>query len=164
MAGGLGRYFKVDPIFFRLAFAALTFFGGAGVFLYVATWIFVPAEGSESAFDRRLRGRTLTLIGAFVLAAAALSLVGALGDGGWGWGWWWGGLLGPLALIAIGGALAWAFFSDRRKQGQGVDAGWIAGRIALVIAVLAGSTVLFFGSALAAAAGGGVVVAGLVVI
>jgi phage shock protein PspC (stress-responsive transcriptional regulator) len=164
VAGGLGRYFGVDPIFFRIAFAALTFFGGAGLFLYVAAWIFVPAEGAESAFDRRLRGRTLTLIGAFVLAVAALSLIGALGDGGWGWGWWWGGLLGPLALIAIGGALAWAFFSDRRKEGRGVDAGWVASRIALVIAVLAGSTVLFVGSAFAAAAGGGAVVASLVVV
>jgi phage shock protein PspC (stress-responsive transcriptional regulator) len=166
VAGGLGRYFRVDPIFFRIGFAALAFFGGAGVFLYLAAWIFVPPEGADRPFDSRLRGRTLTLIGAFVLAIAALSLLGAIGDHG-GWGWWWGGFLGPLALIAIGGALAWAFFSDRRKEGAEaarVDAGWVAGRIALVIAVIAGSTVLFLGSALAAAAGGGAAVASLVVV
>jgi predicted membrane protein len=62
---------------------------------------------------------------------------------------------------------------DRRRAGgsgaadrgrQPVDARWVAGRIALVIAVIAGSTVLFFGSAFAAAAGGAAAVASLVVV
>jgi phage shock protein PspC (stress-responsive transcriptional regulator)/predicted membrane protein len=166
VGGGLGSYFGVDPIFFRIGFVALTFFGGAGIFLYLAAWIFVPPEGSARAFDPRLRGRALTVIGAVVLAIAALSVLGSFGDHGWGWGWgwWWGAFLGPLALIALGGALLWAYLSERRGDGDGIDAGWVVSRIALVIAVLAGSTVLFFGSALVAAAGGGAAVASLVVV
>jgi phage shock protein PspC (stress-responsive transcriptional regulator)/predicted membrane protein len=164
VAGGLGRYFGVDPIFFRIGFAALAFFGGAGFFLYLAGWIFVPAEGEAGRpLDQRQRSRVLVLAGAFALAVAALGAVGAIGDWGWGWGWWFGGFLGPLAVIAIVGALLWAALRDRRREGAGVDPAWVAGRIALVIAVLAGATVLVIGSLVVAAAGGGAAVAALVV-
>jgi phage shock protein PspC (stress-responsive transcriptional regulator) len=165
VGGGLGRYFGVDPILFRIGFVALTFFGGAGLFLYLAAWIFVPSEGEAGRpLEPRQRNRLLVLAGAFVLAIAAFAAVGAIADhGGWGWGWWFGGFLGPLAVIAIVGALAWATFRDRR-EGAGVDAAWVAGRVALVIAILAGATVLVVGGALAAAAGGGAVVAALVVL
>lgn len=33
VAGGLARYFAIDPIIVRIAFAALAVFGGVGVFL-----------------------------------------------------------------------------------------------------------------------------------
>src|SRR6185503_20377969 len=45
VAGGLGRYFRVDPIFFRIGFVALAFFGGVGFILYGALWLLVPVEG-----------------------------------------------------------------------------------------------------------------------
>jgi phage shock protein PspC (stress-responsive transcriptional regulator)/predicted membrane protein len=163
VAGGLGRYFGVDPIFFRIGFVALAVFGGIGFLLYGAAWLLVPLEGGTGRpFDRRLQGRTLTLIGAVVLAIAAIAALGQVGDhGGWGW-WWWGGFFGPLALIAIAGLLGWSLLRDRRPEGP-ADARWIAGRIAIVVAILAGSVVLFFGAALAAAAGGGLAVGALVV-
>ena len=49
VAGGLGRYFGVDPVLFRIGLVALTFFGGVGFFVYAAIWLFVPAEGSTKA-------------------------------------------------------------------------------------------------------------------
>jgi hypothetical protein len=52
---------------------------------------------------------------------------------------------------------------EERVDGRGVDAGWIVGRIALVVAIAAAAAFVFFGSALAAAAGGGAAVAALVV-
>jgi phage shock protein PspC (stress-responsive transcriptional regulator)/predicted membrane protein len=171
VAGGLGRYFRVDPIFFRIGFVALVVFGGVGVLLYGAAWLLVPLEGDTGhrMLDRPLGGRALTLIGAFVIVVAGLSFLGALGDHGWGW--WWGGFLGPLALIAVAALLFWAFVGERDRsttEGDrvrgGFDGGWVARRVALVIAVIAGSTVLFFGSALAAAAGGGAAVAALVIV
>jgi phage shock protein PspC (stress-responsive transcriptional regulator)/predicted membrane protein len=165
VGGGLGRYFGVDPIFFRIGFVALTFFGGAGLVLYGAAWLLVPLEGGTGRpFDLRLQGRTLTIVGAVVLGLAALAVLGQLG-GGWGGGWWWwGGFFGPLFFFAIGGLLLWALLRGRGQGERGADARWIASRMALVIGILAGSAVLFFGAALAAAAGGGAAVAALVVV
>jgi phage shock protein PspC (stress-responsive transcriptional regulator)/predicted membrane protein len=161
VAGGLGRYFNVDPILFRIGFVALLFFGGISAILYGAAWLFVPDEGGDSALDPRRRGRVMTFAGAVVIGFALLALLGALGN--WGWGLWWGGFIGPLALIAIGGLLVWAFLRDRRPGAEGVDGRWLVGRAALGIAILAASALLFFGSALATAAGGGVAVAAIVI-
>jgi phage shock protein PspC (stress-responsive transcriptional regulator) len=162
VAGGLGRYFNVDPIFFRIGFVALLFFGGISAILYGALWLFVPEDGGERALDPSRRGRVMTLAGAVVIGFALLALVGALGD--WGWGLWWGGFIGPLALVAIGGLLVWAFLRDRRPGTDGVDGRWLLGRAALGVAILAASALLFFGSALATAAGGGVAVAAIVIL
>jgi phage shock protein PspC (stress-responsive transcriptional regulator) len=42
VCGGLGEYFRLDPVFFRVAFLLLVFAGGTGVFLYLALWLLVP--------------------------------------------------------------------------------------------------------------------------
>lgn len=93
VAGGVARHFDVDPIIMRVAFVVLAFFGGAGLLLYFAAWLFVPEEGSE---DRPLglddRSRTVALIGVGVLA-----LLAAVGD--WAGAYWfpW-----PIAIVAVG--------------------------------------------------------------
>ncbi|MBO0770550.1 MAG: PspC domain-containing protein [Actinobacteria bacterium] len=45
VCAGLGDYFGVDPNLVRVAFAALSLFGGAGVLMYVVAWAVVPEEG-----------------------------------------------------------------------------------------------------------------------
>ncbi len=49
VATGLAEYFDVDVTFVRIGLVALTFVGGAGVPLYVAAWLLIPEEGSETA-------------------------------------------------------------------------------------------------------------------
>ncbi len=44
VCGGLGRYFGVDPVFFRLAFVVLAIGGGSGVLLYIVAWLIIPEE------------------------------------------------------------------------------------------------------------------------
>ena len=44
VAGGLGRYFDIDPIIFRIGFVILALAGGAGVLGYIAAWVLVPAD------------------------------------------------------------------------------------------------------------------------
>src|SRR5919107_3358238 len=44
VAGGLGRYFGVDPILFRIAFVVLVFAGGIGLLAYLGLLAFVPAD------------------------------------------------------------------------------------------------------------------------
>ncbi|MBU1022786.1 PspC domain-containing protein [bacterium] len=42
---GLGEYFQLDPIFFRLAFIALTLAGlGLGILFYLIAWILTPLK------------------------------------------------------------------------------------------------------------------------
>ena len=47
VAGGLARYFDVDPTFVRLAFVVLGLFNGMGVLIYFITWLVVPDETSR---------------------------------------------------------------------------------------------------------------------
>jgi phage shock protein C len=51
ISGGLGEYFDVDPIIFRLIFVVLTFVNGIGVLIYVLLWITVPRESEEADLD-----------------------------------------------------------------------------------------------------------------
>ncbi len=46
VAAGLARYFAVDVTHVRIALVALSILGGAGVPLYLAAWVLIPAEGS----------------------------------------------------------------------------------------------------------------------
>ena len=44
VAAGLGRYFDVNPLVYRIAFAALALVGGTGILLYLAAWLVIPGE------------------------------------------------------------------------------------------------------------------------
>jgi phage shock protein PspC (stress-responsive transcriptional regulator) len=57
VCGGLGEYFELDPVLFRLTFLLLLFLGGVGVLAYVALWIMVPpnSEGAPARSGMRLR-------------------------------------------------------------------------------------------------------------
>jgi len=49
VAAGLAAHFDFDVTLVRIAIVALSFFGGAGVPLYIAAWLLIPQEGSEVA-------------------------------------------------------------------------------------------------------------------
>jgi len=49
VASGVAKYFAVDVTLVRVALVALAFLGGAGVPLYLAAWVLVPEEGSNTA-------------------------------------------------------------------------------------------------------------------
>ena len=44
VCGGLARATGLESWVWRLIFAVLILFGGAGIFIYLLLWIFVPAE------------------------------------------------------------------------------------------------------------------------
>jgi len=95
VAGGLARHLDIDPLIVRVAFVVLTFFGGAGLLLYIACWLLVPEEGSDwgrVALDRRSRTVALVLVGALVLVILA------------GHTWWGSGY--PWALLIVAGIVA----------------------------------------------------------
>ncbi len=149
VAGGLGRYFDIDPIIFRIGFVVLTLAGGAGVLAYLAAWVLVPAdpEPGQAPADR---GRAATIAGAAVLALAAIVLLGH-------------GLffLAPpligLGLIAVVGVLLW------RAAGGTENPGSTAAKIGLGLLLLVVAAVGFVAVAVGSAMGGGAAIAGLVI-
>ncbi len=54
VAGGLARYFGVDTMIVRIAFAVATVFGGAGIPLYLAGLLLIPEDGSDQSIAGQL--------------------------------------------------------------------------------------------------------------
>ena len=55
IAGGLGDFFRIDPVIVRVGFIVLTFFGGVGPVLYLVSWLIVPLDDSGSILANALR-------------------------------------------------------------------------------------------------------------
>jgi phage shock protein PspC (stress-responsive transcriptional regulator) len=48
VAGGIARYLNADVTLVRVSIAALALFSGAaGVALYIAAWLLIPADGED---------------------------------------------------------------------------------------------------------------------
>lgn len=45
VCGGLGDYFNLDPVLFRILFVALALAGGSGVLIYIVLIFVIPEEG-----------------------------------------------------------------------------------------------------------------------
>ena len=54
VSGGLGRYFDLNPTFFRLGFVVLTLLGGAGILIYLAAVLVLPDEARSNRSRQRL--------------------------------------------------------------------------------------------------------------
>ena len=103
VCGGLARYLNIDPVVVRVLVAALTVVGGAGFVLYVAAWLLVPEEGSDTSIvSERLpagRGRFDARTIGFAIAGVLIVLAVA-STGPWsGWSFPW--TLLALAFIAL---------------------------------------------------------------
>ncbi|MBT8201414.1 MAG: PspC domain-containing protein [Acidimicrobiia bacterium] len=82
VARGLAAATGIDVRWVRLAFAFATIFGGAGVVLYVAGWLLMPAEGESEAIGMRLirnSGSLPTWIGFLLLLGGGMIVAGIVG-------------------------------------------------------------------------------------
>ena len=151
VAGGLGRYFGVDPILFRIAFVVLTFAGGVGVLAYIGLLAFVPADDDSRAFGER---RDANLIGAVLLGIVVLLILGPPF-------FFVGPALIPIAILIGIGVLLWRAAGGKPPSG---DPGRLVARA--VIALLIGIAAVggFAGVFVLAALGGGTTLAILAIV
>ncbi len=155
VAGGLGRYFDLDPILFRIGFVALAFLGGAGILLYLAGLLLVPSEtGPGEAPPPAANRSVLAIVGVVALLVVAWPfLIGG--------GIFVAAVLVPLSALAIAGVLVWWLVSGEGPSGEPRD---IALRAALGVGILILSGALAIGGAVAAAAGGSTIVAVILIV
>ncbi|MEA2333217.1 MAG: hypothetical protein QOH58_3355 [Thermoleophilaceae bacterium] len=155
VCGGMGRYFNIDPIFFRIGAVALAFVGGAGLLLYLAALLLMPNEGDAALVapgtQGRNRGLVITGVVVLLLVAWPFLLGGGLILAGIGI---------PLALLVGAGVLVWWLVSGEGPSGDARD---IARRSALGIGVLILCGILALAGAFAAALGPDWIVAVVVI-
>ncbi|WP_443070559.1 PspC domain-containing protein [Streptomyces sp. NHF165] len=115
VCGGLGRYFDLDPVIFRVPLAVLSVVGGLGLVFYGFAWLLIPAEGeTENEGRRLLSGR----VDGASLSAILVALVGcglflaSLGSRSV-----------PFSVLLIGAVAGAAHWSQRRRQAEAAGAG-----------------------------------------
>jgi phage shock protein PspC (stress-responsive transcriptional regulator)/FtsH-binding integral membrane protein len=109
VAAGLGEYFGLDPVLFRVLFATSAFFGGAGILAYLLAWAAIPEEGTESApidgWMGALRRRRVPI---WLVAIAAGIFLWAVA-----FSWWAPGPFVPVIAVTV---LLVIFFARRDLQ------------------------------------------------
>ena len=121
VCGGLGRYFGIDPVLFRVGAVALTVVGGVALILYAALWVLVPTDDGSGkpsgpsplrrllgGADGRLRAGRVAAVAAIILAAllaAPLLIIGAAWATASGGGAWVAGVVIAIGLVAVAGAM-----------------------------------------------------------
>ncbi len=95
VASGLGAYFDVDPVLFRIIFCVLIFAGGSAILLYVLLWIAMP-EAKTAHQKLEMHGQAPTLA-----ALKNLSKTGNKIKEGWKKTWEKRSVLGKIINLPI---------------------------------------------------------------
>ncbi|MFN2418794.1 MAG: PspC domain-containing protein [Candidatus Limnocylindria bacterium] len=79
VAAGVADYLNVDPLLIRVVFVGLVLFNGAGLFIYLAAWLFIPVEGRDvSIVEDWIRRLGVTGAAAGTVAWVLLGIAGTL--------------------------------------------------------------------------------------
>lgn len=157
IAGGLGRYFNLDPLFFRIVLVALVLFGGAGIAVYLLAWALIPLESAPGEHAHRhapLARRAALLTGVALLAVGALALLDRLFSLIFSRDWPLAAVLVDPALVGLLAGYLWLRLRRRARASRrlGPDQVTVM-RMAFAVAVAGILTTLALASA--ALAGGG---------
>ncbi|MFD9408444.1 PspC domain-containing protein [Streptomyces sp. NPDC059989] len=109
VCGGLGRYFGLDPVVFRIVLGVLAVTGGVGLIFYGFAWLLLPQEGEDdSEAKKMLTGRIegATLAAVFAALVGCALFLSMLDNGGLT-------VFSVLVILALGGAAHW---SQRRRH------------------------------------------------
>jgi phage shock protein PspC (stress-responsive transcriptional regulator) len=109
VCGGLGRYFDLNPVFFRVGFVVLALLGGSGIIVYGAAALVIPDDGQRDSIAvealRNRRTRPWPLIGLTLVAVASIVLLSHASlwpDNDFLW----------IVVLVAGGMVLWAHTRD----------------------------------------------------
>jgi phage shock protein PspC (stress-responsive transcriptional regulator)/FtsH-binding integral membrane protein len=109
VSSGLGEYFGVDPVLFRVLFATAAFFGGAGILAYLLAWAAIPETGTAHApidsFIAWVRRRRVPV---WIVALVAGLFIWAVA-----FSWWSPGPFIPVIAVVV---LLVVLFTRREMQ------------------------------------------------
>ncbi len=122
VCAGAAKYLNIDPVIVRVVIAVLTIPGFAGLILYVAAWLLLPADDEEKSIaaewfkldKNEEQVRVAGLVGALVLAVVSI-----VGDSSWAW---WGGSAWWLVPFAVLFFFVWVRPRRRREERARGDA------------------------------------------
>lgn len=100
VCGGLGEYFAIDPVWFRIGFVVLALGGGSGILIYLLMWLVIqPAPNGYTApsFGRgAVTGAAV--IGVVFMSVGTIALVNTAVP-------WMGQYIWPIVFVLGGLAL-----------------------------------------------------------
>lgn len=97
VSGGLGEYFGVDPVIFRVLFAVLSFFGGVGLLAYGVAWLLIPDPGTETPLlDKALHELRVRKVPPWLVVLGGAIVVWLA----W-FSWWAPGTLPAILLLGV---------------------------------------------------------------
>ncbi|MGI8881127.1 MAG: PspC domain-containing protein [Jatrophihabitans sp.] len=112
VCGGLGAYFGVDPVIFRVLIAVLAVFGGAGILLYLLMWLAIPEEGAPtSTLDRGIAEARRRKIPFGLVAAGTVLVIWVIG-----FSWWAPPSLWPAIIVTAVLLFVLSRRADRTEQ------------------------------------------------
>jgi phage shock protein PspC (stress-responsive transcriptional regulator) len=139
VCGGLGRYFDVNPAFYRVGFVVLALLGGAGILIYGAALLVIPNDGEEDSVATQVlrdhRQQPWALVALAIVAVAGLSLLSHAtlwphGDAAW------------IFLLVAGGIILWAQRREAGKRPRVLRTILIAVGAVLALVLVAGAVVM----------------------
>src|SRR5579885_2356802 len=134
VCAGLGRYFDLTPMVFRLGFVVLTILGGAGILVYIAAVLVIPKEGEDRSIAADIlanrRDHPVRLIALGLAAVAILSLLARANT------WPTAGAAWTLVVVA-GIILLWT------SRGRGIAIALLT-ILTLVVATLVAAVIVAF--------------------
>ena len=100
VCGGLGDYFAIDPVWFRIGFVVLALGGGSGILIYLLMWLIIPEEPEGYSPSATSKGEFngAAVIGIVLVFVGTIALVNTVAP-------WLGQYFWPVILVVGGLAL-----------------------------------------------------------
>jgi phage shock protein C len=100
ISGGLGEYFALDPVWFRIGFVVLALGGGSGILIYLLMWLVIPPAPDGYVAPDTGRGTVngAAVVGVVFMIVGTIALVNTISP-------WMGQYVWPIVFVLGGLAL-----------------------------------------------------------
>lgn len=100
VSGGLGEYFGLDPIWFRIGFVVLALGGGSGILIYLVMWLVIQPAPNGHVYPPSGQGAPTgaAVVGAVFMIVGTIALANTIAP-------WMGQYIWPVVFVLVGLAL-----------------------------------------------------------